>query len=276
MGACLAYLLPALRRARARRVAARRRADRGGGARLRGVPAGLLRRFAPEHLLPQAHRSAGARARRARPRRSGSSSRARSRCRCSRSRSARCGCGRARPEFLLPLAIAALHSLYSIYIGGDVYDFYAAANRFLAPFVPLLFVLATGLLNEALARAPESWRPVGRARDLPARGRLRGGAAREQRPARGPGAPAAVRLPRHRSAAVRRQAPEARRAHAAPHAAARAGRARRDQLGGDPAVLRRPLPLGRLPRPLRPPHRARPALIAASRSTTRPRSTRAT
>ncbi len=70
----------------------------------------------------------------------------------------------ARPEFVLPLAVAALHSLYSIYVGGDVYDFYASANRFVAPFVPLLFVLGTGLLNEALARAPEPWRPAGRAR----------------------------------------------------------------------------------------------------------------
>src|SRR5262245_33900956 len=70
----------------------------------------------------------------------------------------------ARPEFRLPLAIFGLHSLYAIYIGGDVYDFFGAASRFLAPFVPLLFVLATGILNEALARMPEAWRPVGRAR----------------------------------------------------------------------------------------------------------------
>src|SRR4030095_2887916 len=49
-------------------------------------------------------------------------------------------------------------------IGGDVYDFFGAASRFLAPFVPLLFVLATGLANEALARLPEAWRPAGRAR----------------------------------------------------------------------------------------------------------------
>jgi len=69
-----------------------------------------------------------------------------------------------RPEFQLPLAIASLHFLYSIYIGGDVYDFFAAANRFVAPFMPLLFVLATGLGNEALARAPDAWRPAGRAR----------------------------------------------------------------------------------------------------------------
>jgi arabinofuranosyltransferase len=69
-----------------------------------------------------------------------------------------------RPEFALPLAIFGLHSLYSISIGGDVYDFFGAASRFLAPFVPLLFVLATGLANEALARLPEAWRPAGRAR----------------------------------------------------------------------------------------------------------------
>jgi hypothetical protein len=69
-----------------------------------------------------------------------------------------------RPEFRLPLAIASMHFLYAIYIGGDVYDFYAAANRFVAPFMPLLFVLATGLANEALARAPDAWRPAGRAR----------------------------------------------------------------------------------------------------------------
>jgi arabinofuranosyltransferase len=71
----------------------------------------------------------------------------------------------ARPEFALPLAVFGLHSLYVIWIGGDVYDFYGAAGRFLAPFVPLLFALGAGLLNEALARAPDAWRPVGRARD---------------------------------------------------------------------------------------------------------------
>ena len=71
---------------------------------------------------------------------------------------------RERPEFLLPLAIVALHSLYSIYVGGDVYDYFAAANRFVAPFVPLLFVLANGLANEAIARAPEPLRPAGRGR----------------------------------------------------------------------------------------------------------------
>jgi arabinofuranosyltransferase len=70
----------------------------------------------------------------------------------------------ARPAFALPLAIFALHSAYSIYVGGDVYDYYAAANRFVAPFVPLLFVLGTGLCNEVLARAPASWQPEGRAR----------------------------------------------------------------------------------------------------------------
>ncbi|TMA28542.1 MAG: hypothetical protein E6J87_20455 [Deltaproteobacteria bacterium] len=57
----------------------------------------------------------------------------------------------ARPEFQLPLAIVGLHSLYSIYI-------------VLAPFVPLLFVLGTGLLNELFARAPASWGLVARAR----------------------------------------------------------------------------------------------------------------
>jgi len=70
----------------------------------------------------------------------------------------------ARPGHALPLAIVALHSLYSIWVGGDVYDYYAAANRFVAPFVPLLFVLGTGLANEALARVPEVWRPEGRSR----------------------------------------------------------------------------------------------------------------
>ena len=70
----------------------------------------------------------------------------------------------SRPEFALPLAIAVLYSLYSIYVGGDAYDLYASANRFVAPFVPLLFVLATGLANELLARAPEARRPSGRSR----------------------------------------------------------------------------------------------------------------
>jgi len=71
---------------------------------------------------------------------------------------------KARPEFLLSLAIAALHSLYSIWVGGDVYELFGAANRFVAPFVPLLFVLGAGIVNEALARIPEAWRPIGRAR----------------------------------------------------------------------------------------------------------------
>jgi hypothetical protein len=70
----------------------------------------------------------------------------------------------ARPEFGLPLAIAGLYFLYSIYIGGDVYELFGAANRFVAPSVPLLFVLATGLLNEMLSRWPEASRPAGRAR----------------------------------------------------------------------------------------------------------------
>ena len=74
------------------------------------------------------------------------------------------GLRRARPEFRLPLAIIVLHSLYSIYVGGDAYDGYASANRFVAPLVPLLFVLATGVVNEALARLPDAWRPVGRSR----------------------------------------------------------------------------------------------------------------
>jgi len=74
------------------------------------------------------------------------------------------GLRRSRPEFALPLAIAALYSLYSIYVGGDAYDHYAAANRFVTPAMPLLFVLATGLVDEGLARVPEGWRPNGRAR----------------------------------------------------------------------------------------------------------------
>src|SRR5207249_1440971 len=70
----------------------------------------------------------------------------------------------SRPQFALPLGVVAQHSLYDVYIGGDVYDFYGAANRFLAPYVPLLFVLATGIANEAIARAPDTRRPEARAR----------------------------------------------------------------------------------------------------------------
>jgi len=70
----------------------------------------------------------------------------------------------SRPQFTLLLGVVALHSLYDVYIGGDVYDFYGAANRFLAPYVPLLFVLATGIANEAIARAPDAWRLEARAR----------------------------------------------------------------------------------------------------------------
>src|SRR5262249_14306331 len=72
--------------------------------------------------------------------------------------------GPTHPPVLPPPANVPLPPLYSLYVGGHRYHYYAAANRFVAPFVPLLFVAGTGLLNEALARAPERWRPSGRAR----------------------------------------------------------------------------------------------------------------
>ncbi len=63
------------------------------------------------------------------------------------------------PRLALPALLFAMASAYSVWVGGDVWELNDSdnmrANRFIAPVMPLLFVLANGLLNlglDALAR----------------------------------------------------------------------------------------------------------------------------
>jgi hypothetical protein len=163
MGACVVYLLPTVRRARAREwlpAAAIVCASVGGYEAFRlayfgdPLPNTYYLKLTGSPLIPRAVRGLSMWLEFARP----------IALLLVAVIVAALGLRRARPEFRLPLAIFALHSLYSIYVGGDAYDEYASANRFVAPFIPLLFVLATGLANEALARLPDAWRPDGRAR----------------------------------------------------------------------------------------------------------------
>ncbi len=53
----------------------------------------------------------------------------------------------------LPAGVVALYFAYSVYVGGDVWekDINVRANRFVVFVMPLLFVLLSSLLNQALA-----------------------------------------------------------------------------------------------------------------------------
>ena len=51
----------------------------------------------------------------------------------------------------LPVAIVLLYFAYNIYIGGDAWENGVAANRFIAPVMPLVFVLLNYLFNKAVA-----------------------------------------------------------------------------------------------------------------------------
>ena len=60
--------------------------------------------------------------------------------------------GRLRAEEALLLALYSLLSGYSMWVGGDAWDFYGFANRFVTPGVPLLMLLALRFVTEAIAR----------------------------------------------------------------------------------------------------------------------------
>jgi hypothetical protein len=69
---------------------------------------------------------------------------------------------RRRPHFRLPLAAVLIHFTYSIFVGGDAWErAVVGANRFIAPAMPLLFVLLTGVLNELIDRWPALSRRAG-------------------------------------------------------------------------------------------------------------------
>ena len=62
---------------------------------------------------------------------------------------------RRHPRFRLPLAAVLIQFAYSVFVGGDAWETaVVGANRFIAPVMPLLFVLLTGVLNELIDRRP--------------------------------------------------------------------------------------------------------------------------
>jgi hypothetical protein len=67
---------------------------------------------------------------------------------------------RWRPKARLPVAVFAAYSAYSVWVGGDAWEFQQGlrANRFQAFVMPLLFVAGNGGLNFLLAR----WRAARR------------------------------------------------------------------------------------------------------------------
>lgn len=61
---------------------------------------------------------------------------------------------RRRPAYALPTALVALQLGYSVYVGGDAWEWSnVGANRFQVIVMPLVFALLTGLLNTALDAA---------------------------------------------------------------------------------------------------------------------------
>ena len=69
---------------------------------------------------------------------------------------------RLRPRFRLPLAAVLIHFANSVLVGGDAWETaIVGANRFIAPVMPLLFVLLTGVLNELIDRWPALGRRAG-------------------------------------------------------------------------------------------------------------------
>ena len=60
---------------------------------------------------------------------------------------------RRRPQYVLPLLIVTLQLAYSVYVGGDAWEWSnVGANRFQVIVMPLVFVMLGGLLNVALDR----------------------------------------------------------------------------------------------------------------------------
>ena len=69
---------------------------------------------------------------------------------------------RRRPRFRLPLAAVLIQFAYSVFVGGDAWETaVVGANRFIAPVMPLLFVLLAGVLNELIDRWPTLSRRAG-------------------------------------------------------------------------------------------------------------------
>lgn len=60
----------------------------------------------------------------------------------------------------LPLGMFMVQLLYSVYVGGDAWEFWGGSNRFVTPAMPLLFVAA----GYALSLAAGRWAPRLRAR----------------------------------------------------------------------------------------------------------------
>lgn len=70
--------------------------------------------------------------------------------------------GRRKPRlWLIPAAFVAAQTLYSIYVGGDAWERVTGANRFIAPAMPLAFVLLLAAVELALRlTAPRFARPA--------------------------------------------------------------------------------------------------------------------
>ena len=66
-----------------------------------------------------------------------------------------------RPALLLG-GMFALLLAYSVYVGGDAWEFWGGSNRFVSPAMPLLFVCA----GQALALAAQRWTPTFRRHPL--------------------------------------------------------------------------------------------------------------
>jgi hypothetical protein len=68
---------------------------------------------------------------------------------------------RSRPQLVLPLVVPLLYFGYSIYVGGDVWEFSAVgANRFVSFAMPLVFVVLDALLNSAFDTRAAARRPA--------------------------------------------------------------------------------------------------------------------
>jgi arabinofuranosyltransferase len=93
-----------------------------------------------------------------------------------RSAAARAGAAQRRwgERLALPALLFVLACAYSVYVGGDAWEGEVSANRFVAFAMPLVFVLANGLLNRALAACVALARAARRRRRRPQGG---GGAA---------------------------------------------------------------------------------------------------
>ncbi|MGB9691353.1 MAG: hypothetical protein ACPL7D_04215 [Candidatus Sumerlaeaceae bacterium] len=63
-----------------------------------------------------------------------------------------------RDQLLIVGAFVVMQTAYSIYVGGDAWEGVTGANRFIAPAMPLAFVLLTALIASTYQRATHRWR----------------------------------------------------------------------------------------------------------------------